>query len=172
MPRRFFRKFAFKRHQLSEKWFLTPFRHMLHDHRLWGVRRKTVVPAFALGLFVAFVPLPGHFVFAGLLALLLHVNIPVAILSTFVMNPITMYPVFYFSYLVGADLLSIEPGPFTFELSLDWVRDAFGSTWLPLVVGCAVVGAVTSLVGYILLDVLWRYSLHDYKSKKRKKRSP
>ncbi len=129
-----------------------------------------MVPAFALGLFVAFVPLPGHFVYAALLALFLHVNIPVAALTTFIVNPVTMYPMFYFAYLVGANLLSIEPGPFTFELSLDWVRGAIGSTWLPLTIGCAMVGAVTSLVGYILLDVLWRYSLHDYKSKKRKQR--
>ncbi len=171
MPRRFFRKFAFKRHELAEKWFLTPFRHMLHDHRLWGIRRKTVVPGFALGLFVAFVPFPGHFLFAALLALLLHVNVPAAILATFIVNPITMYPMFYFAYLVGAELLSIQPGPFTFELSWNWVRDAFGSTWLPLTIGCALVGAITSLVGYILLDILWRYSLHDYKSRKRNKRS-
>jgi uncharacterized protein (DUF2062 family) len=128
------------------------------------------VPAFALGLFVAFVPLPGHFVYASLLALLLHVNIPVAALTTFVVNPVTMYPMFYFAYLVGANLLSIEPGPFTFELSIEWVRDAIDSTWLPLTIGCAIVGAVTSLIGYIVLDVLWRYSLHDYKSKKRKMR--
>ena len=69
MPRRVFKKFAFKRHELSEKWFLTPFRHMLHDHRLWGIRRKTVVPAFSLGLFVAFMPFPGHMLQAALLAL-------------------------------------------------------------------------------------------------------
>ena len=39
MPRRFFRKFAFKRHHMSEQWFMSPFRHLLHDHRLWGIRR-------------------------------------------------------------------------------------------------------------------------------------
>lgn len=171
MPRRFFRKFAFKRNHLSEKWFLTPFRHLLHDHRLWGIRRKNVVPAFALGLFVSFVPLPGHFVYAALLALLLRVNIPVASLATLFVNPLTMYPLFYFAYVVGAHLLSIEPGPFTFELSLDWVRHAIGSTWLALLIGCAILGSVTSLIGYVVLDVLWRYSLHDYKSKKRKQRS-
>ena len=55
MPRRFFRKFAFKRHHVSEQWFMTPFRHLLHDHNLWGIRRRTVVPAFAIGLFIAFI---------------------------------------------------------------------------------------------------------------------
>lgn len=170
MPRRFFRKFAFKRHELSERWFLSPFRHLLHDHRLWGIRRRSVVPAFALGVFIAFVPLPGHFIYAALLALLLGINIPVAALATFIVNPLTMYPLFYFSYLVGAHLLSIEPGPFSFELSLEWMRNAIGSTWLPLSIGCAIVGAVSSLTAYVLLDILWRYSIHDYKTQKRSKR--
>ena len=90
MPRRFFRKFAFKRHQLSEQWFMTPFRHLLHDHRLWGIRRRTVVPAFALGLFIAFMPFPGHTLTGALLALAFRVNIPVAALATWVSNPVTM----------------------------------------------------------------------------------
>ena len=105
MPRRFFRKFAVKRHELSEKWFLTPFRHMLHDHRLWGIRRKNVVPSVSLGLFVACMPFPGHYLLGALLALALRINIPVAVLTTFISNPLTMGPIYYFSYKVGAFLL-------------------------------------------------------------------
>jgi len=44
MPRRVFKKFAFKRHHMANQWFMTPFRHMLQDHRLWGIRRRWVVP--------------------------------------------------------------------------------------------------------------------------------
>ena len=170
MPRRVFKKFAFKRHELSEKWFLTPFRHMLHDHRLWGIRRKTVVPAFSRGLFVAFMPYPGHMLQAALLALALRVNIPVATVTTFFSNPLTMGPIYYFSYLVGADLLRIQPAPFEFEMSMEWVTHQFVSIWQPMLLGSVLVGAIVALIGYILLDVLWRYSLHDYKSRKRKKR--
>ena len=118
MPRRFFRKFAFKRHELVDRWYLAPFRRLLHDHRLWGIRRKTVVPAFALGLFVSSFPFPGHVAVASVAALLMRINVPVAAVTTFIVNPITMYPVFYFAYRVGAWLLSIQPGPFSFELSL------------------------------------------------------
>ena len=171
MPRRFFRKFAFKRHEIAEKWFMTPFRHLLHDHRLWGIRRKTVVPAFSIGLAVAFLPFPGHFLAATLAALALHVNIPVAALTTLVVNPITVGPLFYFCYRVGAALLGIEPGPFAFELSMDWVQNVFVTVWLPLSLGCLVTGAVAAIIGYVALDGLWRYSIHDYKSKKRKNRS-
>ena len=170
MPRRFFRKFAFKRHKVSEQWFMGPFRHMLHDHRLWGIRRKTVVPAFALGLLVAFLPFPGHFMLAALSALALRVNIPVASVTTFVVNPVTVGPLFYFCYWIGAMLLSIEPGPFTFELSMEWVRNVFASVWLPLTLGCMLVGSIISLIGYAVLDGLWRYSVHDYKTKKRNNR--
>jgi uncharacterized protein (DUF2062 family) len=170
MPRRVFKKFAFKRHELSEQWFLTPFRHMLHDHRLWGIRRKTVVPAFSLGLFVAFMPFPGHMLQAALLALGLRVNIPVATVTTFFSNPLTMGPIYYFSYQVGVDLLRIPPTPFEFEMSMEWVTHQFVSIWQPMLLGCVLVGSIVALIGFVLLDVLWRYSLHDYKSRKRKKR--
>ena len=171
MPRRFFRKFAFKRHQIAEQWFMTPFRHLLHDHRLWGIRRKTVVPAFSLGLAVAFLPFPGHFLFAALAALALRINIPVAAVSTLVVNPVTVGPLFYAAYLLGATMLDIAPGPFDFELSLDWVQNVFVSVWLPLSLGCLVLGAGAAVLGYISLDALWRYSIHDYKTRKRNNRS-
>ena len=86
-----------KRQHMRDRWFLAPFQHLLHDHRLWGIRRKTVVPAFALGLFVGFMPFPGHPVWAALAALALRVNVPVAALSTFVSNPLTMGPMYYFT---------------------------------------------------------------------------
>lgn len=171
MPRRFFRKFAFKRHELSQRWFMTPFQHLLHDHHLWGIRRKTVVPAFSLGLAVAFLPFPGHFVVAALAALALRVNIPVAAVTTFVVNPLTVGPLFYFAYRLGAALLGLEPGPFSFELSLDWVQNVFVTVWLPLSLGCILLGSAAALTGYIALDALWRYSIHDYKTKKRNGRS-
>ena len=167
MPRRFFRKFAFKRHEIAEKWFMTPFQHMLHDHRLWGIRRKNVVPAFSLGLAVAFLPFPGHFIVAALAALALRINIPVAALSTLVVNPLTVGPLFYFAYVLGAALLGLDPEPFEFELSLDWVGNVFMGVWLPLTIGCVILGAASAVIGYVALDGLWRYSLHDYKTRKR-----
>ena len=171
MPRRFFRKFAFKRHELSERWFMTPFRHMLHDHRLWGIRRKTVVPAFSLGLFVACLPFPGHFISAALAALALRINIPVASVTTFVVNPLTVGPLFYFEYQIGAGLLSIDSGPPEFELSIDWVTHTFVSIWEPMLLGSVLVGSVAALLGFISLDALWRRSVSKYKTRKRRDRS-
>jgi uncharacterized protein (DUF2062 family) len=170
MPRRFFRKFAFKRHQITEQRFVAPFQHLLKDHNLWGIRRKTVVPAVAWGVFVGFLPVPGHVLIAVLGSLYLRCNIPVAALTTFVSNPLTIGPIFYFSYRVGAKLLSIEPGPFAIDLSFDWLQSTFASIWQPLLLGSVLVGSICALIAYVLLDVLWRFSISDYKSRKRKDR--
>lgn len=170
MPRRIFKKFAFKRHKIAEQWFMTPFRHMLQDHRLWGVRRRWVVPAFAIGLFVAFMPVVGHTLIAILIALALRVNLPVAAVSTWVSNPATMFPMYYFAYRLGSTLLGLELQPFEFEASLNWLTHTFVNIWQPMLLGSVLLGAATAIVGYVVLDILWRLSLANYKERKRKDR--
>jgi len=170
MPRRFFRKFAFKRHQLVENRLVAPFQHFLHDQELWGIRRKTVLPAVAWGIFVAFLPIPGHVLVSVLGSLLIRCNIPVAAVSTFISNPLTIGPMFYFSYRAGASLLGIEPGPFAIELSLAWLGSTFMSIWQPLILGSVLVGTISAVIAYVFLDVLWRFSIGNYKSRKRNDR--
>jgi hypothetical protein len=170
MPRRFFRKFAFKRHQLSEQWFMTPFRHLLHDHRLWAIRRRTVVPAVAIGIFIAFLPTPGHTLMGVLLALAFRVNIPVAALATWVSNPVTMGPMYYFAYRLGRYLLRTPLQEFQFEMSWDWVTHTFLTIWQPMLLGCFILGVLAAVTSYITLDLFWRSSIADYKTRKRNRR--
>lgn len=167
MPRRFFRKFAFKHHDLTGKWFLAPFQPLLHDRRLWGIRRRTVIPAFSLGLFIAFLPFPGHVLVAVLVAVLLRVNIPVAALSTFACNPLTVYPMYFFAYNLGASLLGVAEQPFHFEFSYAWLANTFVTIWQPFLLGCFLLGAVAALVGHVGLHLLWRSSVGNYKERKR-----
>lgn len=170
MPRRFFRKFAVKRERLRSQWYLSPFHHLLHDPRLWGIRRRTVVPSFAIGLFVAFLPIPGHFLIAVLLALLVRVNLPVAALTSLVNNPLTMGPMYYGAYEVGRKVLDRPPSPFEFEMSFRWLADGFGAIWQPMLVGCTLLGTTLATIGYVGLDLLWRASISDYLVRKRKQR--
>lgn len=170
MPRRFFRKFSVKKHEVGERWYLAPFQHMLHDRRLWGVRRQTVVPAFALGLFMSFMPFPGHPAWATLLALAFRINVPVAFATTFVSNPLTMGPMYYVAYQIGSWILGMEPEPFDFEMSLEWMTTTFLNYWAPISLGCFLMGLTAGAIGYVVVDALWRYSIHDYKSKKRQRR--
>lgn len=171
MPRRFFRKFRLKREWIRGRWYFAPFDHLLHDPRLWSIRRRTVVPAVSLGLFIAFMPAPGHPVFAALGALALRINLPVAVVTTFTSNPLTIGPMFFFSYRLGQKLLGLQPRPFQFELSLEWLGGQFLTMWQPLLLGCVILGALAALTGYITLDLLWRASLADYLAVRRQRRS-
>jgi uncharacterized protein (DUF2062 family) len=47
---------------------------------------------------------------------------------------------------------------FAFQMSWDWVQNGLGPMWKPFLIGCGVTGAVAGLLGYALLDLLWRYS--------------
>ncbi len=149
---------------------MTPFRHMLHDTRLWGVRRRWVVPAFAVGLFVAFMPFPGHTLMAALAALALRVNIPVAAVSSWVSNPATMGPMYYLAYEFGALFLGAEEQAPAFAMSWEWVGSTFVTIWQPLLLGCTLLGMASAMVGYALLNFVWRLSLANYKSRKRRNR--
>jgi uncharacterized protein (DUF2062 family) len=170
MPRRFFRKFSLKRHEVGERWYLAPFQHLLHDRRLWGIRRQTVVPAFALGLGMSFMPFPGHPIFATLIALALRINIPVAFATTFVSNPLTMGPMYFVAYQIGSFVLGLEPEPFEFEMSLDWMTGTFLDYWAPISLGCLLMGLTAGTIGYVTLDLMWRNSIWNYKSNKRRER--
>lgn len=170
MPRRFFRKFTINRHDLAERWFMRPFRRLLHDNQYWAITRRTVVPAFALGLFIAFLPLPGHPIVAALLAIALRINIPVAILTTFVSNPLTMGPMYFFAYRLGAEILNIGLESVAFEMSLDWLTQTFVTIWQPMLLGSLILAIAASLTGYVVLDLLWRTSVGRYKTGKRSKR--
>ena len=171
MPRRFFRKFGFKRQRISQQWYLSPVRHLLHNPAYWGIRRKTVVPGFSLGLFVGFTPVPVHTLLGVFLALMLRVNIPATIIGTLLMNPLTIYPMFRLAYGVGSFLLGVEPKPFDPELSVEWFTHGFLNVWQPLLLGSILCGALASLIGYVGLDLLWRASIADYVANRRRRKS-
>ena len=171
MPRRFFRKFALKRDIFHGRWYLAPFDHLLHDPNLWGIRRRNVVPAFSLGLFLVFLPVPGHTLIAALLALMLRINLPVAALTTLISNPLTMGPIYYLAYRVGQRLLEVPPQPFLFEFSFEWLTGRFLAIWQPLLLGSLLLGTLAALLGYVALDLLWRASLADYLEARRRRRS-
>ncbi len=171
MPRRFFRKFALNRERIRSQWYLAPFAHLMHNQNLWGTHRRTVVPAFAVGLFIAFVPFPGHMLMAVLIAIAMRINIPVAALATTITNPLTMGPLYYLAYRIGLLLLGLEPQPFEFEMSLDWVKASIGHTWQPLLLGSFILGTAVAAFGYFGLNLLWRISIANYLARKRGKKT-
>ncbi len=147
---------------------LNGFRRIMKEPRYWGIRRRTVAPAFALGLFLSFLPLVGQPIIGTLIAIAARFNIPIAFVTPLVIGlPLT--PVFYYSsYRLGGWLLSLPPQPFDYEWSWDWLSSTFVSFWEPMLLGGVVLGTLAALLGYVIVDVMWRFSIWEYKRLKRR----
>ncbi len=159
MPRRVFKSISRQRHLWKDRWFLRPARLLLENPAYWSLNRRNVTRAFALGLLLAFVPLPVHMVLAAALALLLRLNIPAAVAGTLIVNPLTAVPLYILAYRVGRMMLSAPPRPFHFDLSLHWLATGLLPIWKPFLLGCLVMGTATALLGYLVLGGLWHASL-------------
>lgn len=133
------------------------FGKLLHDPNLWHLNRHSVAGAVAVGLFVAFLPPLGQSLVAAGAAILFRVNLPIAVVTTWVSNPLTIPPMLYFAYCLGCWLLGIEPAGFRLEFWLDW------HNWLrviwPLALGSLVCATICSSLGYLMIQSVWRWRL-------------
>lgn len=151
------KKLAPRVHALSDRWYLRLFRTQLADPRLWRLQRRSVIHAFAAGLAIMFVPLPVHLPLATLVAVLWRLNIPTIIATVFIVNPLTMVPIYYAAYRIGAALMRVPPRPFGFRLSWDWLQHGLGPMWKVFLVGCFASAVICSLLGWAVLGLLWRW---------------
>lgn len=129
---------------------------LLHDPNLLHLNRRSVSMAFFVGLFMAFVPLPSQMIMAAAVAIVLRCNLPISVGLVWVSNPVTMPPLFYFAYKVGAVILNTPERNFNFELSWEWLGSGLAAIWEPFLLGCAICGIVFGALGFILVRVLWR----------------
>lgn len=157
MPRKFLRRYLLPPAEVRNHWLLRRLGHRLHHPRLWRLNRHSVAGATGVGLFVAFLPVPFQMVLAALGALWLRVNLPLAVALIFITNPLTMGPTFYVCYRVGAWFLgttALQTGK-DFKPSIEWLLDQLAIIWQPLVTGSLLIGAISSVLGYFLVQLLW-----------------
>jgi len=134
---------------------LAPLGPRLGSPDLWHLNRRSVAGAFAVGLFVAFLPLPMQMLIAAAIALVIRVNLPISVILVWVSNPITMPPMFYTAYTIGRKLLDEPPRRFRIELTWEWFTTELLTVWQPLLVGSLLLAIVASASGYFLVRFLW-----------------
>jgi uncharacterized protein (DUF2062 family) len=127
----------------------------LQDPYLWHINRRSCSLAAALGMFCAFIPVPFQMVIAAAAAIWIRANVLLAVPVVWISNPVTVGPMYYFCYLVGAEMLGLEPGGFDFELSFEWLLNGLIAIWQPFLLGCFVVGTVSALASFLLVRILW-----------------
>lgn len=128
----------------------------LHDPNFWHLSRRSISMAFAVGLFAAWIPVPGQMAIAALGAFYFRANLPVSIALVWITNPLTIPPLFYFAYRVGLNFLDKPLPTNNFEFSLDGVMSGLGDTWEPFLLGCLLMAAICSYSGHFVINYLWR----------------
>ncbi|MGB7934177.1 MAG: DUF2062 domain-containing protein [Gammaproteobacteria bacterium] len=162
MPKKLIKRYLPDHQTLRTHRHLQVFGARLHDPNLWHLNRRSASGAFAVGLFVAFVPIPLQMLLAAALAILARVNLPVSVALVWITNPITLPPVFYICYRVGAWILN-EPGPApNFEFSMEWLQSELAFIWQPFLLGSLLTGIASAVLGYCTVRGLWRLNLTRY----------
>lgn len=110
---------------------LRVFGNVLYNPNLWCLNRRSAAGAFAVGLFMAFVPLPSQMIMAARLAIVLGVNLPLSIALVWITNPITMPVIFYFTYKLGAWLMGTPAQSFHFELTWEFLLNQMSTIGPP-----------------------------------------
>ena len=140
----------------------------MREPRYWGIRRRTVVPAFSLGLFLSFLPLVGQPIIGTLIAIAIRINIPIAFVTPLIIGlPLT--PVLYYSsHWFGAWLLGMPSQAFSFEWSWGWLSTTLANLWKPMLLGGFTLGIIAAVLSYVIVDAMWRLSIWEYKRLKRR----
>ena len=124
----------------------------------FAVNRRSVTGALAIGIFISMLPIPGHTAIAVVIALLTGVNLGVAALAAWVNSPLTLVPVFYFEYRLGAMLLGLPPQRWPEAVTWEWLDAQLVLLWKPLFLGAFIAATATTAVVYFTVDALWRRS--------------
>lgn len=118
--------------------------------RIWAVNVNALAGGLSLGLFVAFTPtIPFQMLLCVMGALVLHVNLPIAVAACWITNPITALPIYMYAYRLGRVLLvGTRLAEFTFDLfEFESRTGRFVEQSLYLWAGCIVLAATFALVG-------------------------
>jgi len=159
MPRKLIKKYMPDESKLKNHKHLSWLGDHLHDPNLWHMTRKSVSRAFAVGIFCAFLPIPMQMLVAAILALIARSNLPISVGLVWLTNPLTMPPIFYGAYLVGAALLGGADPSIEFELSMEWLSESISYIWWPLLLGSLVCGVIGATCSYFAIRSFWAWSV-------------
>ena len=144
------------------------FGNALYHPNLWHLNRRSVPRAFSVGCFCAFVPMPFQMVLSAAIALLVRSNLPLSIALVWISNPLTIPPLFYFTYRIGSWAMGIPPKAMQFQASWDWLSQQLCQIWQPLLLGCAICAISTAILSNVVIRLLWRFWLiRDVRRRKR-----
>jgi uncharacterized protein (DUF2062 family) len=142
---------------------LRPVAHRILAPELWRFNRRSVPRGVALGLFAGILfPFP-HMVLAAIFAVPLRANVPVAVGTTLVNNPVTFLPIMATAYRIGHWVLRpdrITPGhPIAANIRANegWLHWIVAQGGPSTIVGLLLMAITLSALGYVVTSLIWRW---------------
>jgi len=130
---------------------------LFHRH-VWGFDRRSVAGGLALGLFVAFTPtIPFQMLLCAIGAILLRVNLFVAVAAIWITNPVTAVPVYLAASRLGRYFFEHSRlGEFTLTFfGFEGRTGRFMEQGLYVWTGCLVFSCVSACLGYATVCLVW-----------------
>ena len=167
-----FRRYLPDRERIqSNRWLRWLGPGLMHP-RLWHFSRRGVAIGVALGVFFGLLIPIAQIPFAAGTAVLMRANVPAAVASTLVTNPVTFAPVYLLAHQLGSALLGeplpdadeipsapITPAPDATPVESGWWQSLWRgllSLGKPLLLGLSVLAVSAGLLAYGLIMLAWR----------------
>lgn len=144
---------------------------LLHP-KLWRFSRRGLALGVAVGVFFGFLIPIAQIPFSAAVAVALRANIPAAVASTLVTNPVTFGPVYYLAWKVGSvivnepdavppppEMLS-QPGGFELRPEESWwqtLKRRVLGVGKPLIVGLVLFAVIGSILTYFIVSWVWTW---------------
>ena len=159
--RNLFKRYIPHKESIASNSIIRLFDEYLHDPNIWHIHRRSSAGGAAIGVFCAFIPIPIQTLSAAALAILFRMNLPIAILFSFLANPITVPFIFFYSYKLGSILFGLEENQINNIIPenttiIEWFNTIFLNIWEPLLIGCFILGLISSSITYFLIRLIWR----------------
>jgi uncharacterized protein (DUF2062 family) len=146
---------------------------VLNHPRLWHFSRKGIALGLALGIFFGLLVPVAQIPLSATVAVLLRANLPMAVASTLVTNPVTFGPVYYGAYRLGKWVLGEKDvsekkaikildkaqtpppdNPSWGDRMRAWLT-YLGTVGKPLALGLAILATVCGVGVYFLTSAIW-----------------
>lgn len=172
------RRFIPSREQIEgNRWLRWLAPHLAHP-RLWHFSRRGVAIGVGLGVFFGLLVPIAQIPFAAGTAVLLRANVPAAVGSTLVTNPVTFAPVYLFAHRLGATLLGAHETavPDLGQPAANDRQSWWQALWQrlvvlgqPLLLGLAILAVTVGLATYGLIMLFWRLKTTWHWKRRRRK---
>lgn len=142
---------------LEENRLIKPFAPILKKSpNYWLFNRSSVTRGCAIAVFGSFMPMPFQMVIALILSLPARANLIISLGLLWINNPLTIVPIYWLCYKVGAWILRLPLEKVDMHLSWHWMTHELAHVWQPFLLGCLVCGLAFGAMTYFAIFFVWQ----------------